>query len=54
MKAAAEGLTGCVYATVEEAYEKALADCGKGDMVYVGGSTFVVADMLAYLKRKSR
>lgn len=50
-KAAKEGLCGDVSATVVDAYEKALAECDKGDMVYVGGSTFVVADFLAYINR---
>lgn len=50
-KAAKEGLRGDVSATVADAYEKALAECDKGDMVYVGGSTFVVADFLAYINR---
>lgn len=43
------GLDGEVFATVEDAYKKALADAGKGDSVYVGGSSYVVADFLTYL-----
>lgn len=40
-----------VYAgTAVEGYKKALADSGEGDTIFVGGSTFVVAEMLA-LKR---
>lgn len=40
-----------VSPTVGEAYKKALAACGESDMVFVGGSTFVVADLLSLLQR---
>ena len=43
------GLDGEVFDTVSDAYKKALADAGKGDSVYVGGSSYVVADFLTYL-----
>ncbi len=51
LKAAASeaGLDGEAYSTVAEAYKKALAAVREGDMVFVGGSTFVVADLLAWL-----
>lgn len=49
--AAACGLRGTVTATVADAYSKALAAAGKGDMIFVGGSTFVVADFLRILNR---
>lgn len=42
------GIEGDVEENVTEAYKKALARAGKGDMVFVGGSTFVVADLLTY------
>lgn len=45
--AAEHGLNGRWYADVTDAYQKALADAGEGDSVYVGGSTFVVADFLS-------
>ncbi len=35
--------------TVSKAYEKAVASAGEKDMVFIGGSTFVVADLLEYL-----
>ena len=41
------GLKGKAYADVMSAYEAALADAGGDDVVYVGGSTFIVADLLA-------
>lgn len=40
------GLRGNSYATVKDAYEAARKACKPGDMIYVGGSTFVVADFL--------
>ncbi|MDE6715262.1 MAG: bifunctional folylpolyglutamate synthase/dihydrofolate synthase, partial [Muribaculaceae bacterium] len=48
--AKAHGLEGDSYGTVSDAYEAALADAGEDDMVYVGGSCFVVADLLKYLQ----
>lgn len=39
------GLRGKVYASVNEALAQAIRDCAAGDAVYVGGSTFVVADI---------
>jgi dihydrofolate synthase/folylpolyglutamate synthase len=48
LKAKAEpfGLVGNCYATVREALSAALASAGKDDLVFVGGSTFVVAEIL--------
>ena len=48
-KAASKGLHGAAYPTVEEAYRAALRDSAPDDMLYVGGSTFIVADLLATL-----
>lgn len=45
--AATRELTGDTFTSVDEAYKKALADSGKGDMIYIGGSTFIVADFLS-------
>ena len=45
--AAAHGITSKVYAGVAEAYSAAIADASAGDTVFVGGSTFIVADLLA-------
>ena len=41
------GLPGQVYPDVKSAYEAALNDSGQSDIVFVGGSTFIVADLLA-------
>ena len=39
-------LVGSVYDSVAQAYAEALAQSGAGDFIYVGGSTFVVAEIL--------
>ncbi len=48
LKAAAEryGLAGNVYTAVPEAVEAARSVAGPQDMIFIGGSTFVVADAL--------
>ncbi|MCM1292855.1 MAG: bifunctional folylpolyglutamate synthase/dihydrofolate synthase [Bacteroides sp.] len=43
------GMRGDVFASVEEAYRKALADCDKGDSIFVGGSNYVVAEIISML-----
>ena len=53
VKAAAHGLQGEVCGTVANGYEKALANAvADRGSVYVGGSTFVVADLLELLSHK--
>ena len=42
------GLNGTPYPTVEEATRAALADAHEEDFIYVGGSSFVVADLLTF------
>lgn len=44
------GLDGRTFPTVAEAYETALAESAPSDILYIGGSTFIVADLLASLK----
>jgi dihydrofolate synthase/folylpolyglutamate synthase len=46
LKAMDAGLKGMAYATVKEAFEAAKAEAGPDDMIFVGGSTFVVAEIL--------
>lgn len=48
--AASHGLKGKVFGCVREAYADALRSAGENDFIYVGGSSFVVADLLTYLK----
>jgi dihydrofolate synthase/folylpolyglutamate synthase len=45
-KAERFGLKGGCYPTVRQALSVALANAGKNDLVFVGGSTFVVAEIL--------
>ena len=42
-----EGFRGEVVSGVAEAYKRALSLASADDMIFVGGSTFVVADLLA-------
>lgn len=49
-KAAGYGLEGNAYPTVRQAYEAALHDASLNDLVFVGGSSFIVADLLSFLK----
>lgn len=50
-EALSHGLKGETSPTVAEAYRKALAVTGKNSIVFIGGSTFVVADLLSFLSR---
>ena len=45
-KAASFDLKGEVYNSVSEAYQKAIKNAAKSDFIYIGGSTFVVAEIL--------
>ena len=47
-----DGLKGKVFTSVKDAYSSALADCGTDDVLYVGGSTFIVADLLDYIDNR--
>lgn len=40
-----QGLKGKAYSSVNEAVAAAKADCRKGDVIFIGGSTFVVAEV---------
>lgn len=44
------GLRGRQYPTVGEAYREALRSANPEDAVFIGGSTFVVADLLGFLE----
>ena len=41
------GIEGEVFATVEQAYRQAKADSCNSDFIYIGGSTFIVADLIS-------
>ncbi len=45
-----KGLCGTCFPTVAEAYSAALAESALNDFIFVGGSTFVVADLLSSLE----
>jgi len=40
-----QGLEGAVYTSVANAYNQALKNADPGDLIYIGGSTFVVAEL---------
>lgn len=46
IKADRYGLHGDAYQNVVDAYKKALAVAGKGDFVFVGGSNYLIAELL--------
>lgn len=48
--AVAAGLNGRTFSDVASAYRKALAEASAGDTIFVGGSTFVVADYLTDIR----
>ncbi|WP_309640244.1 folylpolyglutamate synthase/dihydrofolate synthase family protein [Flavobacterium sp.] len=45
-KASENDLMGEIYSSVSEAYQVALNNAGTSDFIYIGGSTFVVAEIL--------
>ena len=49
-KAAAYGLKGNYYPTVKVALQAAKTDAGSDDFIFIGGSCFVVADLLQELQ----
>ncbi len=46
-----QGIHGEVFTTVKDAYIKALEDADKDDFVFVGGSSYIVADLLTFLSK---
>ena len=51
--AAACGLSGSCHDGVGEAYMAALGDASDDDFIFIGGSSYVVADLLLFLKNKN-
>ncbi|MGM9758933.1 MAG: bifunctional folylpolyglutamate synthase/dihydrofolate synthase [Parabacteroides sp.] len=45
-QATAQGLEGCICPTVAEAVRKAQAQAGPDDLIFIGGSTFIVAEAI--------
>ena len=46
------GLHGSTFDTVAAAYISALESANPDDLVFVGGSSYVVADLLCFLEKK--
>lgn len=51
-KARLHGLGGKSFSTVASAYDKAMADSSPNDFVFIGGSSYVVADLLSELSSR--
>ena len=51
-KALPYGLKGCCYPTVQDALQAAKADCDTSDFIFIGGSCFIVADLLSALEKQ--
>ncbi|MGM9689200.1 MAG: bifunctional folylpolyglutamate synthase/dihydrofolate synthase [Alloprevotella sp.] len=49
-RAASHDLYGLCFDSVSAAYQAALAEAGPDDLIYIGGSCFVVADLLSALQ----
>ena len=47
--AAQNGIKGIIYNNVADAYAAALSNAAPEDMVYVGGSMYVLAELLTHL-----
>lgn len=52
LKAQKFGLSGLVCANVADAYSEAIKNASADDVIFVGGSTFVVADLLMFIERQ--
>lgn len=48
--AARHSLRGTAFASVHEAYDAAYGDSTADDMIFIGGSSYIVADLMTYLK----
>ncbi len=53
-EATKHGIMGKMFQTVQQAYEAALRDSSEDDFIFVGGSSYVVADFLTYLGRRDQ
>lgn len=47
------GLKGTQFPRVSDAYERAQKDAGKNDIIFIGGSTFIVADLLTAINKEN-
>lgn len=53
-EASRHGLKGQCYPTVHDAYLAAKAASGEEDLIFIGGSTFIVADLFAAMEQEKR
>lgn len=53
-EASRNGLKGQCYPTVHDAYLAAKAASGEEDLIFIGGSTFIVADLFAAMEQEKR
>lgn len=53
-EASRHGLKGECYPTVHDAYLAAKAASGEQDLIFIGGSTFIVADLFAAMEQEKR
>lgn len=51
-EAALQGLSGEAYASVWDGYQAALQNADQEDLVFIGGSTFVVGELLGFLEKE--
>ncbi|MGN1235854.1 MAG: bifunctional folylpolyglutamate synthase/dihydrofolate synthase, partial [Bacteroidaceae bacterium] len=51
LKAATFNLNGNCFPSVIDAYHAALAEAGSKDFIFIGGSSYVVADLLSSLHK---
>ncbi|MCH5235130.1 MAG: bifunctional folylpolyglutamate synthase/dihydrofolate synthase [Muribaculaceae bacterium] len=49
LKFTEKGIPGKIYSNVGEAYKEAKREASEKDIIFIGGSTFIVADFLHYL-----
>lgn len=47
------GLSGAIFDTVEKAIERAMEMAKEDDLIFIGGSTFIVADALVYFNKQN-
>ena len=51
-KAMSKGLNGTLCNTVKEAVEIATSQANENDLIFIGGSTFIVADAIPLFKKE--
>ncbi len=45
------GLSGNIYPTVAQAYEEAKSSASENDFIFIGGSSYIVADLLCHISK---